>query len=106
MLLKAKQGWVQQPEISNLVQELRCIMQLYLEKSIDELSITFATINRWNNGHATPSLIALAKTEEILHRIEDGVEPLPAKYHHSTKNQRIVVISSNSKVFRRRKLNG
>ncbi|MBW4566179.1 MAG: helix-turn-helix domain-containing protein [Mojavia pulchra JT2-VF2] len=43
---------------AQLVRELRHTMQLSQEK-FTELGMTFATINRWENGRATPSALAL-----------------------------------------------
>ncbi len=80
MLSKSKQGWMQQPEIGNLVRELRDIMQLSQEKFADELGMTFATINRWENGHATPSPLALKQIDTLLNQLGERGEVLRAKY--------------------------
>ena len=58
MFLKLKPRRPQQPTITQLVRELRATMQLSQEKFADELGMTFATINRWENGRATPSPLA------------------------------------------------
>jgi putative transcriptional regulator len=80
MLLKSKQRWMQQPAIGSLVRELRCAMQLSQEKFADELGMTFATINRWENGHATPSPLALKQIDTLLNQLGEGGEVLRAKY--------------------------
>jgi putative transcriptional regulator len=80
MFLKSKQRWMQQPAIGNLVRELRCAMHLSQEKFADELGMTFATINRWENGHATPSPLALKQIDTLLNQLGEGGEVLRAKY--------------------------
>ncbi|HEY9621604.1 MAG TPA: helix-turn-helix transcriptional regulator [Crinalium sp.] len=69
MPLKPKSRQIQQPEIAQLVRELRDTMQLSQEKFADELGVTFATINRWENGHATPSPLALKQITTLLHHL-------------------------------------
>ncbi|MEG4391645.1 helix-turn-helix transcriptional regulator [Microcoleus sp. BROC3] len=59
MPLKIERLRAEQPAIGNLVRELRPALNLSQKKLADELGTTFATINRWANGHATPSGLAL-----------------------------------------------
>ncbi|MEP0919787.1 helix-turn-helix domain-containing protein [Leptolyngbya sp. DQ-M1] len=80
MLSKSKQLWMQQPEIGHLVRDLRCSLHLSQEKFADELGMTFATINRWENGHATPSPLALKQIHTLLNQLGDGGEVLRVKY--------------------------
>jgi DNA-binding transcriptional regulator YiaG len=80
MLLKSKQRWMQQPDIGHLVRELRCSMQLSQEKFADELGMTFAAINRWENGHATPSPLAIRQIDTLLNQLGEQGEVLRAKY--------------------------
>lgn len=79
MLLKPKQCW-RQPEIGTLVRELRYTMQLSQEKFADELGMTFATINRWENGHAMPSPLALKQIDTLLNQLGERGEVLRTKY--------------------------
>ncbi len=80
---------MQQPEIGNLVRELRCTMQLSQEQLAKELGMTFATINRWENGHATPSPLALKQIDTLLNRLGERGEVLRAKYsQRATKGRR------------------
>jgi DNA-binding transcriptional regulator YiaG len=64
MFHEGKSHRIQQPTIAQLVRELRRTMQLSQAKFADELGMTFATINRWENGRATPSPLA---RKQILH---------------------------------------
>jgi putative transcriptional regulator len=74
MSLKTKPYRMQQPAIASLVRELRSTMQLSQEKFADELGMTFATINRWENGHATPSPLALKQIEMLLNRLSQSAD--------------------------------
>lgn len=72
MLLKSKTPQLQQPAIAQLVREMRATMQLSQENFADELGMTFATINRWENGHATPSPLALKQINSLLNYLSQS----------------------------------
>ena len=55
-----------QTDISRLVRELRERTGLTQEKFAARLGVTFPTINRWENGRAKPSPLALKQVEELL----------------------------------------
>ncbi len=80
MALKAKRLSAEQPRIGQLVRELRQAMNLSQEKFANELGMTFPTINRWENGHATPSPLALKQIDILLHQLGDRGEALRTKY--------------------------
>ncbi|HEY9725109.1 MAG TPA: helix-turn-helix transcriptional regulator [Chroococcales cyanobacterium] len=80
MLLKPKQRWMRQPALGRLVRELRCTMQLSQEKFADEFGMTFATINRWENGHTMPSPLALKQIDTLLNHLGERGEALRTKY--------------------------
>lgn len=79
---------MQQPELGNLVRELRYTLQLSQEKFADKLGMTFATINRWENGHATPSPLALKQIDTLLSELGERGEVLRAKYSLRTTERR------------------
>ncbi len=66
MPLKIERLRAEQPAIGNLVRELRQALKLSQKKLADELGMTFATINRWENGHVTPSCLALKQIYILL----------------------------------------
>ncbi len=74
MSLKTKPHRMQQPAIASLVRELRSTLQLSQEKFADKLGMTFATINRWENGHATPSPLALKQIEALLNQLSQSTD--------------------------------
>lgn len=65
-----------QPEIGNLVRHLRQELELTQTKLAAKLGVTFPTLNRWENGRATPSPLAMEKIEELLHQQVDRGQSL------------------------------
>jgi putative transcriptional regulator len=66
-----------QANIPQLVRELRERTGLSQEKFAAKLGVTFPTINRWENGRAKPSPLAMRRIEEMLHHIgERGADLL------------------------------
>ena len=55
-----------QTEIPLLIRELRERTGLTQEKFAAKLGVTFPTINRWENGRARPSPLALKQIEDLL----------------------------------------
>ena len=58
-----------QANIPRLVRELRKRTGLTQEKFAAKLGVTFPTINRWENGRAKPSPLAMQKIEELLKKM-------------------------------------
>lgn len=63
---------VEQPAIGQLIRELRQTLKLTQEKFAAQLGVTFPTINRWENGHATPSPLALRQIETLLNHLSES----------------------------------
>ena len=61
-----------QADIPRLVRELRERTGLTQEKFAAKLGVTFPTINRWENGRARPSPLAMQKIEDLLLRMKDN----------------------------------
>ncbi len=55
-----------QADLSRLVRELRERTGLTQEKFAAKLGVTYPTINRWENGRAKPSPLALKQIENLL----------------------------------------
>jgi DNA-binding transcriptional regulator YiaG len=66
--------------ISALVCELRQQLNLSQEKFADELGVSLRTVNRWENGRAVPSQMALKLIEKMLQKMGDRGEKLLAEY--------------------------
>ena len=60
-----------QTNIPRLIRELRERTGLTQEKFAAKLGVTFPTINRWENGRARPSPLAMQKIEELLRSMGD-----------------------------------
>lgn len=58
-------------DISRLIRELRERTGLTQEKFAAKLGVTFPTINRWENGRAKPSPLALKQVEDLLRVLGD-----------------------------------
>jgi transcriptional regulator with XRE-family HTH domain len=58
-----------QPEIGNLIRTIRQELRLTREKFAAQLGVTFPTMNRWENKHATPSPLAMEKIEKMAKRL-------------------------------------
>ena len=66
-----------QADIPRLVRDLRGRMGLTQEKFAAKLGVTFPTINRWENGRAKPSPLAIQRIEGLLRSMgEKGVDLL------------------------------
>jgi putative transcriptional regulator len=68
-----------QPEAGNLIRELRQTLGLSQEKFAAALGVTFPTINRWENGRANPSPIALRLIEQMLQALETASDEMLRK---------------------------
>ncbi len=66
--------------ISALVCELRQQLNLSQEKFADELGVSLRTVNRWENGRAVPSQMALKLIEKMLQKMGYRGEELLAEY--------------------------
>lgn len=80
MPLKTKPLIAKQPMIGSLVRELRQAMNLSQGKFAEQLGMTFPTINRWENGHSTPSPLALKQIDLLLQQLGDDGEALRTKH--------------------------
>lgn len=58
-----------QVDLSRLVRKLRERTRLTQEKFAAKLGVTYPTINRWKNGHAKPSPLALKQIENLLREL-------------------------------------
>jgi DNA-binding transcriptional regulator YiaG len=60
---------IDQPEASKLVRELRFLTGLTQEQFAASVGVTYATINRWENGRAKPSPLALKQIERMFREL-------------------------------------
>ncbi|MCF2149676.1 helix-turn-helix domain-containing protein [Desmonostoc muscorum LEGE 12446] len=69
-----------QPNIGKLIRALRQELNLSQEKFAAEFGVTFPTINRWENGRATPSPLAMQRISILLNELGDRGKILQATY--------------------------
>lgn len=67
-------------KISDLVCELRQQLSLSQEKFAAHLGVSLRTVNRWENGRAVPSQMALKLIEKMLQNMGDRGEKLLTQY--------------------------
>jgi len=72
-----------QVDIPRIVRELRERTGLTQEKFAAKLGVTFPTINRWENGRAKPSPLAMQKIEELLRNMGKNGADLLQQYFDS-----------------------
>ncbi|MBF2003847.1 MAG: helix-turn-helix transcriptional regulator [Synechococcales cyanobacterium M58_A2018_015] len=70
----------EQPKIGQLVRALRQELRLTQEKFAAQLGVTFPTINRWENGRATPSPLALEKIYQTVWQLGERGQVLLTQY--------------------------
>ena len=59
-----------------LIREVRGRLGLTQEKFAARLGVTLPTINRWENGRASPSPLAMRNLRELIHRMGDDGKDL------------------------------
>ena len=74
-----------QADIPRLVQELRERIGLTQEKFAAKLGVTYPTINRWENGRAKPSPLAMKRIEELLRGLGECGQDLLNEYFLSER---------------------
>jgi len=71
---------IAQADIPRLIRNLREKTGLTQEKFATKLGVTLLTINRWENGRARPSPLAMQKVEELLRRMGDRGDNLLSEF--------------------------
>jgi DNA-binding transcriptional regulator YiaG len=69
-----------QPMIGKLIREIRQFMGLTQKQFAAELGVVYPTINRWENGHITPSPMAMKLIEQKLNEMDEHGRALLSKY--------------------------
>ncbi|MGH2414111.1 MAG: helix-turn-helix transcriptional regulator [Microcystaceae cyanobacterium] len=63
---------LKQPEVGNLIRELRQLAGLTQEQLASVLGVAYGTINRWENGHIQPSPLALRQIRSVLEELNQS----------------------------------
>jgi putative transcriptional regulator len=61
--------WIKQYDFAMFIKEARVQLALSQEDLAREIGVSYATVNRWENGRFMPSKMALRQIEAYFHRI-------------------------------------
>lgn len=75
-----------QADLSRLVREFRERTGLTQEKFAARLSVTYPTINRWENGRARPSPLAMKQIENLLRQLGERGQDLLREFFGGEEN--------------------
>lgn len=70
---------------ATLVREIRRRLGLTQEKFAAKLGVTFPTVNRWENGKAKPSPLAIQQIAELLRSMGADGDDLAKRFLPETK---------------------
>ncbi|MEA5622791.1 helix-turn-helix transcriptional regulator [Nostoc sp. UHCC 0251] len=71
---------IKQPEVGQIIHDLRLASGLTQEQLAAQLGVTYSTINRWENGRSKPSPMAMKLIEQKLDEMGTQGQDLLAKY--------------------------
>lgn len=72
-----RESLARQPQFADLLRKARARLGLTQEKLAARLGVTVPTVNRWENGRATPSPLARQRVGELLREMgKDGADLL------------------------------
>ncbi|MBW4558207.1 MAG: helix-turn-helix domain-containing protein [Trichormus sp. ATA11-4-KO1] len=72
---------INQPKVGKLIREIRKLTSLTQEQFAAKLGVTYPTVNRWENGRAKPSPLAIQKIENLLQEMGEQGQKLLTKYY-------------------------
>lgn len=75
-----KPPMMNQPQIGQLIRELRLETGLTQEQFAAELGVTYSSMNRWENARSKPSPLAMQKIEGMLQKMGERGKRLLEKY--------------------------
>ncbi len=79
---------IKQPEVGHLIREFRLQTGLTQEQFAAALGFTYPTVNRWENGRANPSPIAIKLIETMLIEVGDRGKDLLTRYSGSATSKK------------------
>ena len=65
-------AWMANRDISKMIRKLRTTLGLTQEQFAAKAGVTYSTVNRWENGKAKPSPLALQKIEELQNKLKQN----------------------------------
>jgi transcriptional regulator with XRE-family HTH domain len=70
----------ERPKFPNFIRELRKGLGLSQEQLARQLGVSFQTVNRWENGRASPSQMGIKLIEQFLVEMTVGGQDLWEQY--------------------------
>jgi putative transcriptional regulator len=67
-------------DLGLLVRTVRQRLDLSQERFAAKLGVTFSSVNRWENGRAKPSPLALKQLKQLVDRLGTDAEDLREEY--------------------------
>jgi len=61
--------WIKRYNLAVLMKEIRCQLDLSQEDLAREIGVSYATVNRWENGRFLPSRLAMVQLEAYCDRM-------------------------------------
>lgn len=71
---------IKQPGMGKLIREVRLALGLTQEQFAASLGVVYPTVNRWENGHAQPSPLAVEKIQRMLQELGELGQELLQRY--------------------------
>lgn len=71
---------IKQPDVGQLIRDLRLLTGLTQEQFAANLGVTYTTINRWENGRSNPSPIAMNLILQKVNQMDKLGKELLDKY--------------------------
>jgi len=71
---------LKQPEVSQLIRELRQRRGITQEQLAAQIGVVFSTLNRWERGHANPFPLGLSRIQALLLEMGEQGQDLLDKY--------------------------
>lgn len=65
---------MKQVDYPNAIRKLRAKLNISQQELADFLGVSFPSVNRWENGHYEPTIIAKVKLEELFKENSIDVE--------------------------------
>lgn len=65
---------MKQVDYPNAIRKLRAKLNISQQELADLLGVSFPSVNRWENGHYEPTIIAKVKLEELFKENNIDVE--------------------------------
>ena len=100
-------------DMRELIKDIRSYLNMSQQEFADKLSVTFASVNRWENGHALPNKLAQIKLSEfcaennvpvyemILSKVNKAKDEIMNNISSSTNEIKSDISNSKNEILRK-----